>query len=91
MFGEGHNDSFFQRGHEEALACQDMLERTPTKPSVLTRAILRIDLVIRSVVHRGPGRETTRDPNGTSLHMRTWKEQSVLPVPPTGEMRKVRS
>lgn len=54
MFGEGHNDSIVQRGLDEALACQDMLERTPTKLSVLTRAILRIGLAIRSVVHRDP-------------------------------------
>jgi hypothetical protein len=91
MFGEGHNDSIVQRGLDEALACQDMLERTPTKPSVFTRAILHIGLVIRSVVHRGPDGETTRDPNGTSLHMRTWKQQSVLPMSPAGEVRGSRS
>jgi hypothetical protein len=90
MFGEDQNDSIVQRGLDEALACQDLLERTPTKPSVFTRAILRVGLVIRSVVHRGPDGETTRDPNDTSLHMRTWKEQSVLPVPPAGEVRRSR-
>jgi hypothetical protein len=54
MFGEGHNDSIAQRGLDEALACQDMLERTPPKPSMWTRAISRIGLAIRSIAHRNP-------------------------------------
>jgi hypothetical protein len=33
-FGEGHTDSIVQRGIDEALSCQDMLERTPVKPSL---------------------------------------------------------
>jgi hypothetical protein len=52
MFGDGHSDSIVQRGLDEALACQDMLERTPARPSLLTRAILRIGSAIRSIVHR---------------------------------------
>jgi hypothetical protein len=57
MFGDGHSDSIVQRGLDEALACQDMLERTPTRPSLLTRAILRIGLAIRSIVQRDPLRK----------------------------------
>jgi hypothetical protein len=57
MFGEGHSDSIVQRGIDEALACQDMLERTPTRPSLLTRAIVRIGLAIRSIVPRDPARK----------------------------------
>jgi hypothetical protein len=51
MLGEGHHDSIVQRGIDEALACQDLLEQTTRRPSVLTRAISRIALVIRSTVH----------------------------------------
>ena len=39
MFGEGHHDSVVQRGIDEALACQDMLARTPVKPSLLAQAM----------------------------------------------------
>lgn len=52
MLGEGHRDSVVHRGIDEALACQDLLERTPVRPSVLTRAISRIALAIRLIVHR---------------------------------------
>jgi hypothetical protein len=68
MFGEGHNDSIAQRGLDEALACQDMLERTPAKPSVWTRAVLRIGLAIRSIAHRdlpGKRRGIPTVPRGT--------------------------
>jgi hypothetical protein len=74
MFGEGHSESIVQRGLDEALACQDMLERTPLKPSMWTQMISRIALAIHSIVHREPERETTRDPNGTSWHLRPWQE-----------------
>jgi hypothetical protein len=57
MFGECHNDSIVQRGLDEALACQDMLERTPTTPSLWTRVISRIALAIHSIVPRDPARK----------------------------------
>ena len=34
MFGEGHSESIVHRGLDEALACQDMLERTPLRASM---------------------------------------------------------
>jgi hypothetical protein len=74
MFGEGHSESIVQRGLDEALACQDMLERTPLKPSMLTRVISRIAMAIHSMVHRESARETTRDPNSASWHLRPWQE-----------------
>ena len=52
MFGEGHDESIVHRGLDEAHACQDMLERTPTKPSMLTEAIARVGDAIRAIVHR---------------------------------------
>ncbi len=48
MFGEVHNDSIVQRGIDEALACQDMLERTPPKPSLAARVAASIAAFIRS-------------------------------------------
>jgi hypothetical protein len=42
MFREGHHDSIIQRGIDEALACQDMLERAPIRPSVLARVRARL-------------------------------------------------
>jgi hypothetical protein len=42
MFGEGHHDSIIQRGIDEALACQDMLERAPIRPSLLARVRARL-------------------------------------------------
>jgi hypothetical protein len=74
MFGEDHSESIVQRGLDEALACQDMLERTPLKPSTLTRVNSRIALAIHSIIHREPARETTRDSNGASWHLRPWQE-----------------
>jgi hypothetical protein len=43
VFGEGHHDSVVQRGIDEALACQDMLARTPVKPSLLAQAMAWFD------------------------------------------------
>jgi len=42
MFGEDRHDSIIQRGIDEALACQDMLERAPARPSRLARLRARI-------------------------------------------------
>jgi hypothetical protein len=39
MFGDGHHDSVVQRGIDEALACQDVLERTPIKPSRVSQLV----------------------------------------------------
>jgi hypothetical protein len=51
MFGEGHHDSIIQRGIDEALACQDMLERAPAKPTRLAR--LRARFAAVRVLPRG--------------------------------------
>ena len=42
MIGAGHEDSIVQRGIDEALACQDMLDRTPVRPSLLARLVARL-------------------------------------------------
>ena len=52
MFGEGHHDSLIQPGIDEALACQDMLERTPVKPSWLSRLVTRVVATARSIADR---------------------------------------
>jgi hypothetical protein len=39
-----------------------MLERTPTRPSLLTRAIMRIGLAIPTIVHRDPVGKQRRIP-----------------------------
>ena len=52
MFGEGHHDSVIQRGIDEALACQDMLERTPIKPSWISQMVTGLS--------RRPGRFANR-------------------------------
>ena len=49
MFGEDHHDSLIQRGIDEALACQDMLERTPVKPSWVSRMVARVVATVRSI------------------------------------------
>jgi hypothetical protein len=54
MFGEGHDESIVHRGLDEAHACQDMLERTPTKPSMLIRVLECIGDAIRPIVRRDP-------------------------------------
>ena len=54
MFGEGHHDSVVQRGIDEALACQDMLERSPVKPSLLSRAVMWVVAAARSIARRQP-------------------------------------
>jgi hypothetical protein len=54
MFGEGHHDSLIQPGIDEALACQDMLERAPTKPSWLSQMVTRIIATARSIADRKP-------------------------------------
>ena len=57
MFAEGHHDSLIQRGIDEALACQDMLERTPVKPSWVSQMITRVVATARSIADRKTGLE----------------------------------
>ena len=52
MFGEGHHDSVVQLGIDEALACQDMLERTPVKPSWVSRMVARAVATARAIADR---------------------------------------
>ena len=56
MFGEDHRDSIIQRGIDEALACQDMLERAPAKPSRLARLRARI-VAMRVLPRRAPANQ----------------------------------
>jgi hypothetical protein len=48
MFGEDHHESINQRGIDEALACQDMLARAPTRPNVFTQVLARLSAAVRS-------------------------------------------
>jgi len=57
MFGEGHHDSLIQPGIDEALACQDMLERAPIKPSWLSQMVARVVATARSIANRKTGLE----------------------------------
>ena len=45
MFSDHSHDSVVKRGIAEALACQDVLERVPTRPSLLARLRLRLSAV----------------------------------------------
>ncbi|MGH2617412.1 MAG: hypothetical protein ACRDJC_19435 [Thermomicrobiales bacterium] len=56
MFGEGHNDSIVRRGIDEALACQDMLARTPVRPSLLTQVVAWLGTTIRALADRDVAR-----------------------------------
>ena len=67
MFGEGHHDSLIQRGIDEALACQDMLERAPVKPSRLSQLITRVVATARSIADRKTGLE--HQPAATASHV----------------------
>jgi hypothetical protein len=44
MCGDGHGDSIVQRGLGEALACEEMRERTPAEPSMWTRCAPRSEM-----------------------------------------------
>jgi hypothetical protein len=57
VFEEGHHDSLVQRGIDEALACQDMLERTPVKPSWVSQMVTRVVVTARSIADRKTGLE----------------------------------
>lgn len=54
MFGEGHHDSIVQPGIDEALACRDMLQPAPVRPSLLSRVIACIVPATHSLTHRDP-------------------------------------
>ena len=59
MFDAGH-DRIVQRGIDEALACQDMLARTPIKSSCMSQMVAWIVTAARSIAHRrmDPERQT---------------------------------
>jgi hypothetical protein len=57
------NDSIIQRGIDEALACQDMLERAPVKPSLLVRVIARVVAAVEALRHRRSEREELEPPS----------------------------
>ena len=57
MFGEDPHGSILQRGIDEALACQDMLEHTLTKPSWLAQAVTRVVTTARAIARREPAPE----------------------------------
>ena len=68
MFSEEHHGSTVQRGIDEALACQDMLERTPVKPSWMSRAVIWVVAAARSIARRGTDSKrhvTSAAPRGT--------------------------
>jgi hypothetical protein len=68
MFGGDPHGSIVQRGIDEALACQDMLERASAKPSWASRMVASIVAATRSIAHRGADPEPqtpTAAPHGT--------------------------
>jgi hypothetical protein len=68
MFDARHDDRIVQRGIDEALACQDMLARTPTKSSWVAQVVARFVAALRSIAHRGIDLErptTTATSHGT--------------------------
>jgi hypothetical protein len=68
MYGEDPHGSIVQRGIDEALACQDMLERTPAKPSWWARMVTRAVTTARVIAHRRAVPERKRAaavPHGT--------------------------
>jgi hypothetical protein len=69
VFGEAH-DSIIQRGIDEALACQDMLERVPVAPSRVTRLVAFIVDLRQALVRHLPGarrRVATTEPHGNFI------------------------
>jgi hypothetical protein len=49
MHRDSYDDSPIQRGIDEAMACQDMLERAPARPSLLARIVARLVAAMRWV------------------------------------------
>jgi hypothetical protein len=56
MFGEGHHDSLVRPGLDEALACQDMLARTPIRPTLIARVLARLGAAVRGLAPRPQAR-----------------------------------
>jgi hypothetical protein len=54
MVGESHDNRNVQRGITEALACQDMLESVPLKPSWMSHVVDWIVGGARSIAQRRP-------------------------------------
>jgi hypothetical protein len=52
MFDAGHDDQIVQRGIDEALACQDMLARTPIESSWVSQVVAWFVAALRSLAHR---------------------------------------
>ena len=52
MVDEKRDNPTVQRGITEALACQDMLERAPVKPSWFEQAVIRAIAIARSIARR---------------------------------------
>ena len=68
MFDAGHDYRIVQRGIDEALACQDMLARTPIKSPWVSRMVAWIVATLQSTAHRGINSEqptTTATSHGT--------------------------
>jgi hypothetical protein len=68
MFDAGYDDRIVQRGIDEALACQDMLARTPIKSSWGSQVVAWFFAALRSIAHRGIDPErpiTTATSHGT--------------------------
>lgn len=61
MFG-ADQDSIIQRGIDEALACQDMLARTPVPPSRWARIVVYLVGLGQSVAYRLPRARRRRTP-----------------------------
>ena len=68
MFSEGHNDSIVRRGIDEALACQDMLERAPVKQSLLGQVVAWIGATARALI---PRELTNEAPPGLPVEIRS--------------------
>ena len=58
MFSAGHENRAVQRGIREALACQDMLERAPVKPSRVAQAVTWEIATARSIARHDPAAAT---------------------------------
>ncbi len=54
---EAHDNRTVQRGIREALACQDMLERSPAKPSRVRQAVTWAIATARSIARHDPAAE----------------------------------
>jgi hypothetical protein len=60
MFSEDRNNAIVQRGIDEALACRDMLEPVPARPSLLARVLATICAVLRAMQRNALGKQANR-------------------------------